>query len=87
MKFLNRDQPSLRDMLKDLRSQQAQLVGTCDRDQEASDQRITAVLTGLEECMAKLETIVKRLDTVAETLVEQHDAQRKPWYVRIFCPW
>lgn len=86
MKFLKKDKASLRDVMEDLKSQQSQIVETFDRDQGESGQRISAVLTGLEVCMAQLETIVQRLDSVTETLVEENDARMKPWYVRIFCP-
>ena len=92
MKFLKKnnndksDQVSLRDMMEDLKSQQSQIAENFDKDQDESGQRISSVLSGLEAYMAKLETIVKRLDNVTETLVEQSDARMKPWYVRIFCP-
>ena len=88
MKFLkkNSDQVSLRDMMEDLKSQQSQIAEAFDKDQDESGQRISSVLSGLEAYMAKLETIVKRLDNVTETLVEQSDERSKPWYVRIFCP-
>lgn len=72
---------SLCDMMKDLKSQQSQIVETLDRDS------ISSVLSGLEVCMAQLETIVKRLDNVTDALLEQSDARTKPWYVRIFCPY
>lgn len=77
---------TLLEMLEDLKGQQAHVVETFDRDQSESGQRISDVLSGLELCMAKLETLVHRLDNVAETLVEESDARSKPWYVRIFCP-
>ena len=92
MKFLKKnnddksDQVSLRGMMEDLKSQQSKLTETFERDQDESGQRISSVLSSLEVYMAKLETIVKRLDNVTETLVEQSDEQTKPWYVRIFCP-
>ena len=92
MKFLKknnddkRDQVSLRGMMEDLKSQQSKLTETFERDQDESGQRISSVLSSLEVYMAKLETIVKRLDNVTETLVEQSDERTKPWYVRIFCP-
>lgn len=78
-------QVSLVEMLEDLKTQKALVVETFDRDHE-SDTRITNVLSGLELCMAQLETLVRRLDNITETLVEQSEARIKPWYVRIFCP-
>lgn len=82
----NSDKASLREMMEELKSQQSQIVDNFDRDQDESGQRISSVLSGLEQYMHQLETIVKRLDTVTETLAEQSDARTKPWYVRIFCP-
>ena len=75
MKFLkkNSDQVSLRDMMEDLKSQQSQIAEAFDKDQDESGQRISSVLSGLEAYMVKLATIVKRLDNMTETLVEQSD--------------
>ncbi|CAM9096496.1 unnamed protein product [Ectocarpus sp. 12 AP-2014] len=82
----NTGEVSLLEMMEDLKTQQAVVAETLnDRDRE-SELRITSVLSGLEQCMAQLETLVRRLDNVTETLVEEIDAQAKPWYVRIFCP-
>ena len=86
MPLFNSGRASLRDMVQDLRTQQAQIVNSYDREQDESSDRISNVLGSLEACLEKLETVVKRLDDVTETLLEHTDVPTKPWYVRIFCP-
>ena len=84
--FFNSGRASLRDMVQDLKTQQEQIVDSYDKEQDESSDRISNVLGGLEACLEKLETVVKRLDDVTETLLEQTDVPTRPWYVRIFCP-
>lgn len=86
MKFLKSDQPSVRKIVEDLKSQQVHLVQTFGQDHDLSCQRISDALSDLELYAAKLETIILRLDNITETLVDESDARIKPWYVRIFCP-
>ncbi|CAM9108554.1 unnamed protein product [Ectocarpus sp. 12 AP-2014] len=88
MKFskAKKDEPSIRDMVQDLKSQQEQLVQTFDEEQDLSCQRISNALTDLELYTSKLQTIILRLDNITETLVDESDLRIKPWYVRIFCP-
>ncbi|CAM9286940.1 unnamed protein product [Ectocarpus sp. 13 AM-2016] len=77
---------SLRDIVEDLKTQQTQLVQSFEGDQDTSCQRISDALSDLELYAAKLQTIVRRLDSITESLVQESDARVKPWYVRIFCP-
>jgi len=87
MKFLkSNDEPSVRKIVEDLKSQQIQLVKTFGKDHDLSCQRISNALSDLEIYMEKLETIILRLDNITETLVDESDARIKPWYVRLFCP-
>jgi len=82
----NSGKASLRDMVQDLKTQQAQIVDSYDREQDDLSDRISNVLGSLEACLEKLEIFVKRLDDVTETLLEQTYVPTRPWYVRIFCP-
>jgi len=70
---------SLRHIVEDLK--------TVKDDQDASCGRVSDALSDLELYAAKLHTIVRRLDNITETLVQESDARVKPWYIRIFCPW
>ena len=78
---------SLRHIVEDLKTQQTQLVQSFEEDQDTSCQRVSDALSDLELYAAKLQTIVRRLDNITETLVQESDARVKPWYIRIFCPW
>jgi enoyl-[acyl-carrier-protein] reductase (NADH) len=75
---------SLRNMVTDLKSQQDDIVKIISEDQNA-EERVSDVLSELEMCMLKLDTIVHRLDILTEALVEQRDEGVRPWYLRIFC--
>lgn len=88
MRFRNKDKSTnIRDMVDDLKKQHEQLVDTVRRDEDETGNRVSVVLSDLETCMAKLETVIQRLANVTDTLAEQQsDARIKPWYARIFCP-
>lgn len=73
----------IRGMVEDLQEQQKKLADSTHSDQQATGQRVTVVLSDLENYMAKLETIIERLANITEEL---EDSRIKPWYVRIFCP-
>ncbi|CBN80425.1 EsV-1-127 [Ectocarpus siliculosus] len=89
MKILKYDnkQTSLRRIVEDLKTQQTQLVRSFEEDQHTSCQRVSDALSDLELYAAKLQTVVRRLDNITETLVQESDARVKPWYIRIFCPY
>lgn len=84
--YISNNKTSLRQTVEDLKIQQTRLVQSFEEDQETSCKRIADALSDMELYAAKLQTIVRRLDNITETLVQESDARVKPWYIRIFCP-
>lgn len=81
---------SIQEVVTELKTKQDEIVQIIEAgDRHRSEKRTSDVLSELEGFARKLETILQRLDGVADTLVmnaEDDERASKPWYVRIFCP-
>ncbi len=92
MKFLSKSnqQPSVLEILGEVKGQQERLVQAITNGQDENDKRASTILSDIGAHVEKLEAVIDRLASLAEVLVEHHeneDQRIKPWYVRIFCPW
>lgn len=70
-------------MVSELKTQQTSIVGMMQKgEHDEAGQRVSALIAGLEVHVARLETVLERLESVADALA---DESVRPWYSRIFC--
>ncbi|CAM9203732.1 unnamed protein product [Pylaiella littoralis] len=73
-------------MMTDLQRQQQSIVDIVQGAGGESGERVSILISNLENHAARLELLLERLDSVTEALVDSTSREAaKPWYVRIFC--